>query len=222
MKFPSSAVCDGNAQAKCGVGCREAANFVVNKASRSSCGDDLDFADVFLAFGVDDPDCASFLDRVSDRFQARQILPGFSGEENQICVLGQSAARVISDAGCEFGKKFGTFDAQHRNSLSCLDPKFVYEQAMCVVAFGCPRLGSFFRGHDRETFLGLWRGVRFGPSMALVCHVYLLATRLAQIAKILILRFSIAHEKTRNEPENWIVDFSLLGDADDRDAIRGR
>jgi hypothetical protein len=88
MKFPTSAVYDGNAQAKCGVSCREAANFVVNKASRLSCGDDLDFADVLLAFGVDDPDRASFLDRLRQRFQARQILSGFSGEENQICVLG--------------------------------------------------------------------------------------------------------------------------------------
>jgi len=61
---------DGDAEAQGGMGCGEAADFIVNQARGFCGGDGIDFADAFLAFGINNPDRAGFLDRISECLQA--------------------------------------------------------------------------------------------------------------------------------------------------------
>src|ERR1700733_2639467 len=85
-----SAIGDGDDAAECGVSAREAADFVVYEAGRFGGVDDVNFADVLLAFGVDHPDCAVLGDGFSKQGEALQSVLFFGAEKYQI------------DVGCGF------------------------------------------------------------------------------------------------------------------------
>ena len=73
---------DRDACAETCVCCGEARNFIICQTCCFDCGHDLRPGDVFLAFGIDDPDGS-----VGEQIFAEELRCGFDAEEDEAGLL---------------------------------------------------------------------------------------------------------------------------------------
>src|ERR1700733_7768974 len=93
-KQAESAFRERNNKAQGCMRCGEAHYFMVCQSGGFSRVDHIDFANVGLTFGINDPNTTRFANRARERLQFREVLFRFRGKENQVRVTYPIATRI--------------------------------------------------------------------------------------------------------------------------------
>jgi hypothetical protein len=176
------------------VGVREAANFVVREPGGFPGVDNIDFADVFLAARINDPDTTRLTNRTREISAVRGLreLPRKRGSGPH----SRSGSRVNTPEPCP------------RDLLEI--PRLLLPAPRCA---GPPSLQLINQGAVRVISL---RGAHFRWILCrhrLVFDGCLFAEFLAQRVEILFYRCRVSPEKARDETKEHIANLAIFSDA---------
>ena len=136
------------------MGGGEFADFIVDQAGGFAGGPYVGFADVGLAFWIDDPDGAGLSNGTSDQAETLQVEESFGGEKDEVGVRNDFAARIVRNTLGEIFQEFRFFDAQHGNALSGFHAELIDQQPVRIIALRlAPFLGLYFRTGCRHGYI---------------------------------------------------------------------
>ena len=128
-----------NNAAERGVRGGEATDFVVDEAGGFGGVDDIDLADVLLAFGIDDPDGAIFHDGFAERRETFQSGLLLGSEKNEVDVGGGFALGELRRKGSDVVEERAVVDVEDEDALLGLHAELVEKRAVGVITLGGTR-----------------------------------------------------------------------------------
>ena len=118
----------------------EAANLVVGEAGGFASGDDVEFADILAALGIDYPDRTILHDGFAQRRETSEVSLPFGGKKYQIDICDGLGFREFGFEGLDIVDELTFGDAENQDFVADLDAELVQQRAMGIVALRWTRL----------------------------------------------------------------------------------
>ena len=91
-------------------------DFIVGEPGGFDGGHDLGLGDVFLAFGIDDPDGSARDEVFLESGYALELCGGFDAEEDEIRIFGGACLGGVGDLGEDLAEEFGILNPEERDA----------------------------------------------------------------------------------------------------------